>query len=121
MDFSGLVGPRSGEDNRVGSSVADLFGGSNVEFLGHEPVALLATRAFPDLGGYFEVGASDDAPLAAQRLLVPAARAARIEVCAVEVAGGEHTFRFWADAFRDALPWVAARLTDQGVAPCPGS
>lgn len=120
LDFSGLLGPRRGNDNEIGSTVEDLFGGDQSAFFAHEPLALLATTSFPGMGGFFEVGRNDTAPAGAQRSLVPAARAAGVEVCAVEVAGGEHTFRFWADAFRDALPWVAARVTQQAAAPCPG-
>jgi enterochelin esterase-like enzyme len=119
VDFSGLLGPRSGDGNAVGSTVADLFHGDETAFKAHEPLAIMRDGQFPTLAGWFEVGSLDSDPLVAQRLLVPAARDAAITACAVEAPGGEHTFRFWADAFRDALPWIAARLEGKAVPPCP--
>jgi enterochelin esterase-like enzyme len=119
VDFSGLLGPRSGDGNAVGSTVDDLFDGDRTAFAAHEPLAILDGATFPTLAGWFEVGVRDAEPLAAQRLLVPAARNAGITACAVEAPGGEHTFQFWTDAFRDALPWLAARLGGEEEVPCP--
>ncbi len=114
LDFGGLLGPRSGEGNSVGSTVSDLFGGNQAEFDAHEPLDIMAKTEFPQLGGWFEVGSDDADPLAAQRELVPAATKARLTVCSVVVPGGEHTFQMWKQAFQDALPWTAARL---GIGP----
>ena len=119
LDYSGLLGPRTGDDNSVGSSVQDLFGGSESAFAAHEPLDILKSRTFPGLSGWFEVGSEDGAPLQAQDELVPAARAAGITVCAVEVPGGGHTFQLWAAAFENSLPWLAARLDGLPPVPCP--
>ena len=120
IDFGGLLGPRSGEGNAVGSTVGDLFGGSQAAFNAHEPLDILAKGRFEWLGGWFEVGSDDGGPLAAQRQLVPAAIAAKVDVCSVIVPGGEHTFQVWEKSFKDALPWVAARLgVTSTVATCP--
>jgi len=118
-DYSGLVGPRSGDTNRPGTTVTDLFGGDRVAFAAHEPSLLLRTHSYPELGGWFEVGSLDSDPLAAQRLLVTQARAAGIDTCAVTIPGGEHTFQVWAQAFRDSLPWIAGRLGITGPIECP--
>lgn len=119
LDLSGLAGPRSGETNAVGSTVTDLFHGDQAAFDAHEPLTIMAHQHFSGLAGWFEVGTSDADPLAAQRELAPAARTAGITTCAVEIPGGEHTFQLWAEGFRDALPWIAARLGGKAVPPCP--
>jgi S-formylglutathione hydrolase FrmB len=116
-DFSGLAGPRVGDTNAdTAATVTGLFGGSQRSFAAHEPADLLTGRRFPSLGGWFEVGDADPEPLAAQTALVPKARAAGIETCAVVVPGGTHTFDVFSAAFADALPWMAGRL---GLAPAP--
>ena len=120
-DYSGLLGPRSGDTNAVGSTVADLFGGRKAEFDAHDPSTLLREKRFPELGGWFQVGSADSAPLVAQQQLVPLARAAGIDTCAVTIPDGEHTFQLWAQAFRNSLPWMAGRLGITGPVACPKS
>jgi S-formylglutathione hydrolase FrmB len=120
LDFGGLVGPRSGEDNVVGTSVTDLFAGDEAAFAAHEPLDLLRKGRYPQLAGWFEVGTDDPAPLQAIDELVPAARAAGIEACLVKVPGGEHTFQVWKQSYQDALPWLAHRLgLTSSAAECP--
>lgn len=120
LDFGGLLGLRSGDDNSIGSTVSDLFRDNQADFDAHEPLAILQKGTFPELGGWFEVGSDDPAPLQAQRELVPAAQAAKVAMGSVIVPGGEHTFPVWKQAFQDALPWTAARLgIGRPVAKCP--
>jgi S-formylglutathione hydrolase FrmB len=110
-DFSGLAGPRVGETNAdTASTVEQLFGGSLREFAAHEPADLLRTRRFPDLGGWFQVGALDAEPLAAIQQLAPLAAGAGIATCLVVMPDGAHTFDVWSTAFRRSLPWMAQRL-----------
>ncbi len=110
-DFGGLVGPRSGETNAdTADTVTQLFGGSQQQFEAHEPTALLGSRSYPGMGGWFQVGAADPEPFAAAEQLAPLARTAGIDVCLVTMPGLGHTFDVWSAAFRDALPWLAARL-----------
>lgn len=120
-DYGGLAGPRAGDTNAdTASAVSGLFGGSQEAFLAHEPAALLATRRFPELGGWFEVGDADPEPLAATGALVPAARRAGIATCEVVVPGGGHTFAVFSRAFSDSLPWIAGRLgAGPAVPSCP--
>jgi S-formylglutathione hydrolase FrmB len=113
-DFGGLLGPRTGDGNEVGSTVKDLFGGSQEAFEAHEPEHLLRSRRYPGMGAWFESAADDPAPLAAARRLAPEARAAGIDTCLAVAPSGDHSFGAWAQAFKDSLPWMAARL---GVAP----
>lgn len=119
IDYGGLLGPRSGDANPVGSTVKDLFGGSQSAFDTHEPLTILERTRLTGMGGWFAVGSNDSGPLAAQRELVPAARAAGITTCAVEIAGGEHTFDVWSAAFKQSLPWLATRLQGGTEIPCP--
>jgi S-formylglutathione hydrolase FrmB len=110
-DFGGLAGPRAGDTNAdTASTVAQLFGGSQAQFAAHEPASLLAGRRFPGLGGWFQVGTGDAEPLAAAQQLAPLASAAGIDTCLVLMPGQGHTFDVWSAAFRDSLPWLAARL-----------
>jgi S-formylglutathione hydrolase FrmB len=112
-DFGGLIGPRLGDTNAdTGSTVAQLFGGSQQQFAAHEPTDLLNTPnpAYRRLGGWFEAGGADPEPLAAAQQLAPLAQKAGISTCLVVVPNGEHTFDVWSAAFRLSLPWMAARL-----------
>lgn len=110
-DFGGLVGPRVGETNAdTADTVTELFGGSQQAFLAHEPAALLQNGHFPQLGGWFQVGAEDAQPLQAIQQLEPLAHAAGIATCLVVMPGEGHTFAVWSDAFREALPFFAKRL-----------
>jgi S-formylglutathione hydrolase FrmB len=110
-DYAGLAGPRAGETNAdTASAVTVLFGGSPAAFSAHEPADLLASRRYPQLGGWFEVGDADAEPAAAVGTLVPAARKAGITTCEVVVPGGGHTFAVFSQAFADSLPWMAGRI-----------
>ncbi len=119
LDYGGLLGPRSGDDNSVGNTVANLFGGDDTAFTAHEPLTILERTRLTGMGAWFEVGTDDAGPLAAQRELVPVTRAAGITTCAVEIAGGEHTFDVWSAAFKQSLLWLAARLQGETEIPCP--
>jgi S-formylglutathione hydrolase FrmB len=109
-DFSGLTGPTVGNLVDGPLTTQKLFAGSSAQYQAHNPVSLLASNSFPQLGGWFEVGTADSEPLKAQRTLVPRARAAGIETCAREIAGAGHDFDLWSEAFQDSLPWLSYRL-----------
>jgi S-formylglutathione hydrolase FrmB len=111
--YSGLLGPRVGEsDDDPGPTVDRLFDGSREAFDQHEPSSLLADPGdrYRGMGGWFEVGGDDAEPLAAADRLAPLARQAGIDTCLVVVPGGEHSFSVWSEAFRDSLPFLAARV-----------
>ncbi|KAA9147395.1 hypothetical protein FPZ12_045375, partial [Amycolatopsis acidicola] len=109
-DYSGLLGPRTGDDNSLGDTVPALFGGSVADFRAHEPAWLLTHQRFPGLGAWFETGDADDAPLSAARQLEPLAEAAGMDARLTVLPGGDHSFFVWRQAFADSLPWLAARL-----------
>ena len=114
LDYGGLLGPREADDNGVGDTVSVYFNGDEAEFSAHEPLDIMRTKRFEELGGWFEVGSEDADPLAAQRALVPSATSAGVTTCSVVVPGGEHTFQVWTESFKGSLPWIAARL---GIGP----
>lgn len=114
-NYSGLASPTVAEGPAPALTTQQLFGGSSAAYDAHNPVALLAASRYPTLGGWFEVGSSDSAPLAAQRQLVPLARNAGITTCSDVISGG-HDFDVWAQSFQDSLPWLSARL---GLTPPP--
>ncbi|MDQ4134127.1 MAG: alpha/beta hydrolase-fold protein [Actinomycetota bacterium] len=109
-DYGGLVGPRSGEGNDPGTTVTDLFAGSQSAFDAHEPQKILKSKRFEGMGAWFEAAVDDPPPLAAIRVLAPLTEAAGIDTCLVELPSGGHTFVVWTQAFKDSLPWMAARM-----------
>jgi S-formylglutathione hydrolase FrmB len=76
----------------------------------------MKNNRYPDLGGWFAVGTSDGDAQRAQATIVPLARSAGILTCTSMVPNGTHDFGFAAQAFQDALPWLANRI---GVGPKP--
>jgi S-formylglutathione hydrolase FrmB len=114
-DYGGLLGPRTGDDNDIGTTVADLFAGDEQAFQAHEPRTLLSRRRYAGTAGWFEMGADDTLTRGSAQELAPLARAAGIETCFVVVPGFGHVGEVWRRALRDSLPWLAARtgLTPQ--------
>lgn len=106
VDLSGDLGPNLGSRH---NTVLRLFGGSQAAWLDHDPLTIMRTTRFTNVAGWFDSGSGDRGALQPQRRLVPAAQAAGIQTC-VSVQPGGHDFRFWSAGFREALPWLAARL-----------
>jgi S-formylglutathione hydrolase FrmB len=109
-DYGGLIGPRSGDDNAVGTTVADFFGGSQADFEEHDPATLLAHHNFAGMGVWFQVGTADPAPLQAAKELQPLAAKEGMATCIVEMPGLGHVGPVWRAGFEDSLPWISARL-----------
>jgi S-formylglutathione hydrolase FrmB len=117
-DYAGLTSPTVGESVDPVATTRDLFGGSTAAYLAHDPLHLLVTNTYPGMAGWFEVGTDDGSGLAAERKLVPLARAAGIETYAVEVPGAGHDFDLFSKAFADSLPFLSYRL---GLTPAPAA
>ncbi|AYG03759.1 alpha/beta hydrolase [Gryllotalpicola protaetiae] len=109
-DYSGLEGPTVGDTMEPAQTTQQLFGGSTAEYDAHQPAMLLREGSFPGMGGWFETGAADPGPLAAQRELAPLASSAGISTCTAVIPNAGHSFGTWTEAFRDSLPWLAGRL-----------
>lgn len=87
-DFGGLAGPRIGNTNAIGDTVAVLFHGSWHAFELHEPTYLLTHGHYRHLlAGWFEVGARDTGPARAARELAALATRAGIPSHLVVVPG----------------------------------
>ena len=108
-DYAGLTSPTVSLGVDPNKTTAALFSGNRDEYNEHDPLWLLKNKRFADVAGWFEVGLSDSDPLAAQRTLVPLARAAGVLTCAKEIPG-QHDYTFAAQAFRDSYPWLSYRL-----------
>ncbi|MGX7678832.1 alpha/beta hydrolase [Jatrophihabitans sp. DSM 45814] len=109
-DYAGLTSPTVGETVDPQDTINQLFNGSSAAYAAHDPLQLLASKSYPGMAGWFEVGTEDSGPLAAQRQLAPLARQAGIGTTAIEVPGGAHNFDFFARAFADSLPFLSYRL-----------
>lgn len=111
LDLSGVAGPRVGNTNAIGDSVAVLFHGSRQDFDDHEPAYLLTHHRYHGaVTGWFAVGASDGAPVGAARHLAALGPPAGVPARLVIAPSQYHTFYFWSRAFADALPWLVARV-----------
>ncbi len=113
-DYSGYTDPTVLNDDEQ-QTITTLYGGSTANYLAHDPVHLLKSARYPGLAGWFTAGQSDPQPLAAAMTLSALAEKAGLQVC-VSTPPGDHSFSFWAQAFRDSLPWMSWRL---GLTPPP--
>ena len=72
-------------------------------------MALLTGGRFPGTAGYFTAGQQDPQPLADAHQLARLAKRAGMQVC-LSTPDGDHSFVFWAAAFKTSLPWLSWRL-----------
>jgi enterochelin esterase-like enzyme len=113
-DYSGYASPTYLNDDEQ-QTVTTLYGGSMANYDAHNPVSLLTGKRYPGLAGWFTAGQSDPQPLAAAMQLSKLAEQTGMQVC-VTLPPGDHSFIFWAQAFKDSLPWMSWRL---GLTPPP--
>lgn len=113
-DYSGYTSPTYLNDDEQ-QTIATLYGGSMANYEAHNPVSLLTGKKYPGLAGWFTAGQSDPEPLAAAQQLSSLALKTGMQVC-VTLPPGDHSFSFWAQAFKDSLPWMSWRL---GLTPPP--
>lgn len=106
IDLSGQLEPTLGD--RQGT-VDDVFGGDAAAFTAVNPMDLLKANRYPQVGGYFVVGADDGEYKAGLHTVYDAAQAAGMDVAFQEVRGG-HTFAVWSKGLADSLPFVARRM-----------
>ena len=112
--YSGYASPTYENDNAQ-QTIAQLYGGSKANYEAHNPVNLLTGHQYPGSAGWFTAGQSDPQPLAASRQLSALADKTGMQVC-WSAPPGDHSFAFWAAAFRLSLPWLSWRL---GLTPPP--
>lgn len=109
-DYGGLLGPRNGQANDPGDTTDELFGGSQKEFMAHEPSNLLQTRKYPGMHVYFGAGGNDPEPLQAMQTLSDLTRRSGIDTRTEVLPGREHTFDVWRDLFASSMPWINEQL-----------
>ncbi len=114
--YSGYASPTYEEDNAQ-QTIVQLYGGSKANYEAHNPVNLLTGHRYPGMAGWFTAGQSDPQPLAASKQLASLAEKTGMQVC-WSSPPGDHSFTFWAAAFRLSLPWLSWRL---GLTPPPES
>jgi enterochelin esterase-like enzyme len=112
--YSGYASPTYQNDDEQ-QTIATLYGGSKANYEAHNPVTLLTRGKFVGSAGYFTAGQQDPQPLAAAEQLSGLAKKTGMQVC-LHTPDGDHSFQFWADAFRTSLPWLSWRL---GLTPAP--
>jgi enterochelin esterase-like enzyme len=112
--YSGYASPTYQDDNEQ-ETIVQLYGGSRADYEAHNPVNLLTHFRFAGLGGYFTAGQQDPQPYANAKQLADLAKKSGMQVC-LYTPDGEHSFQFWAAAFKTSLPWLSWRL---GLTPPP--
>jgi S-formylglutathione hydrolase FrmB len=106
VDISGDLGPNLGSKQ---NTISRLFGGSEAAWATHDPLTVLAGHsAYRDMTGLFVSGAAEPTRIRHAGQLSTAARQAGIAT-ELKVLPGEHTWKFAAQAFGIALPWLAAQ------------
>jgi S-formylglutathione hydrolase FrmB len=106
VDLAGDQAPILGLPQQT---LKQLYGGSLVAMMAHDPVTLLRQRRTWPVVGWFAVGASDHLHVAVANRLAQDARAAGMQVdCSV--LPGAHNWQFAAAAFREVLPALAGQL-----------
>jgi enterochelin esterase-like enzyme len=112
--YSGYASPTYQNDDEQ-QTITTLYGGSKANYEAHNPVTLLTGGKYSGSAGYFTAGQQDPQPLAAAKQLSDLARQTGMQVC-VYTPDGDHSFVFWAAAFKTSLPWLSWRL---GLTPPP--
>jgi S-formylglutathione hydrolase FrmB len=115
-DIAGDLSPNTGTQSET---IARLFGGDAAAYAAFDPSTVI-TRHGPYYGvaGWFEVNGAGSSPppaaaAAAQSLC--ALGTSRGISCAVVSRPGRHDWPFAANAFADALPWLAGQLDTPDV------
>ncbi|MGF7229250.1 MAG: alpha/beta hydrolase [Candidatus Saccharibacteria bacterium] len=107
LDFGGESAPEIGSEDKT---ITGLFNGSQAEYQAHIPMNLLLGHKYPNMGGFFAIGKSDN-PKTVDNLQSLYQLTKQSDMNSVlEMIGGEHTFNVWQQSFKDALPWIANQL-----------
>lgn len=135
VDIAGDLGPNVGTAGHEDQTIARLFGGDARAWAAFDPSTVIARHGpFTSVSGWFEVpssrpgqqrnvAAAEDPPDPASNPEgqdIAAAKLSEIArdhgvVSAVVKSPGRHDWPFAADAFADALPWLAGQIGTPGV------
>ena len=115
--YSGYSSPTYQNDDEQ-QTIGALYGGSKANYEAHNPVHLLKNNRYPTLSGWFTAGQSDPQPLANSKQLTTLAKGADFAQVCDSAPPGDHSFIFWAAAFKLSLPWLSWKL---GLTPAPAA
>jgi S-formylglutathione hydrolase FrmB len=142
-DIGGDRGPNSGTKEQT---IARLYGGNAAAWAAFDPRTVMAKHGpYVGVAGYFDdsqepaddktknlpdpqhkrdapvgFGGHDDADEFREKGALPDLCAAAVKVdigCSLRVYPGYHTWQFGAQAFSNAVPWLAQRVHTPGVPP----
>lgn len=113
-DFSGDAAPTLGIPR---ATLIGLYAGSRTAERAHNPTRWFRADAFLGIEGFLAVGSADQSHVAVEANLALAARRDRLHVHVDILHGDGHNFYTWAQALRDAYPWLVARLPDDDSKP----
>lgn len=108
VDISGEREPAISADRA--QTVQTAFGGNAAAFTALTPLTLLGERRYPDVWGYFAVGANDPEFLPAMQVVSAAAQKAGMTVRTQVVPNEGHSWAVPEAATVPALQWLAPRL-----------
>jgi S-formylglutathione hydrolase FrmB len=108
IDISGESEPAISADRT--QTVQTAFGGDTAEFDALVPLTLLGANRYPDVWGYFAVGAEDTTFLQAMNEVSAAAQKAGMTVKTQVVPGEGHSWAVPSAVALPALEWLAPRL-----------
>ena len=107
-DFSGDAAPTLGSSART---VSALYGGSRSALRAHDPTTWFASATSAGVEGFFAVGSADHGHLRTDERIAQIANRDGMRTRIDIIPGGRHSFRTWAQALRDAYPWIVSRLS----------
>jgi poly(3-hydroxybutyrate) depolymerase len=107
-DFSGDAAPTLGSSART---VSALYGGSWSALRAHDPTTWFASATSAGVEGFFAVGNADHGHLRTEERIAQIASDDGMRTRIDIIPGGRHSFRTWAQALRDAYPWIVSRLS----------
>ena len=107
LDVSGEAEPSLGSHQ---DTVQQAFGGDESKFKAINPIDIMAHEKFPQIAGWFYVGADDSDFLPGQRKMYQAAKDAGMDVQLVQVPGAGHDWALASTALAQTLPWFAQRM-----------
>jgi S-formylglutathione hydrolase FrmB len=105
LDMSGQQEPTLGSRS---DTVNQAFGGDAAAFAKVNPIDVMATKKFPEVGGVIVAGESDGEYTPGQKVVFAACQKAGMNVSLVVLPGG-HSWQVWRAGLTKELPWIAER------------
>jgi len=107
IDISGEEAPTLGTRQQT---IDTAFGGSEPKYQAVNPLDIMAAKQFPQISGWFIVGADDTDFVNAQKKVYAAAKAAGMDVQYWEVPGTGHDWSLGTTGLDHVMTWLGQRL-----------